>query len=287
MNDEKAKFTPPPPRKRIDQYVIEQFPRLSRSYASKLILTEKVLVNGEPVKPGYKLREADHVLIDYDDTALDAIPSIDLPILYEDDDVIVINKPAGVITHARGRYWDEASVASFVRQKTQQEGMRPGIVHRLDRGTSGLIICTKNERALSILMKQFQDRKVQKTYLALVSKMPKNPTAIIDAPIERNPKKPATFRVGPGGKAAQTWYQVLTPGPTATLIELKPVTGRTHQLRVHLAYINCPIIGDGLYGGATAERLMLHAAKLEVTLPSGERRTFEAPMPIEFEELLG
>lgn len=279
-------FTPLPPKKRIDQYVIEQFPRLSRSYASKLILTEKVLVNGEPVKPGYKLREDDKVVINYDDSALDTIPSIDLPVIYEDDDVIVINKPAGVITHARGRYWDEASVASFVREKTLQTGMRPGIVHRLDRATSGVIIATKNERALSFLMKQFQDRKVQKTYLALTSHAPKEPTAIIDAPIERNPRAPATFRVGPGGKSAQTWYRLVSSHNDAHLVELKPITGRTHQLRVHLASINCPIIGDGLYNGRPADRLMLHAAKLELTLPHGEWRVFEAPLPKEFKPYL-
>ncbi len=276
----------PPPRKRLDQYVLEKFPALSRSYASRLIDEGKVLVNGKTRKSGYKLREDDTVLIDFDSTSLDQIPDIDLPIIFQDDSVVVINKPAGVISHSRGRYWNEPSVASFIRQLTGQKGDRPGIVHRLDRATSGVMICARNKSALSWLQKQFSDRKVQKTYVAVVSGRLNPPEAIIDMAIERNPKAPATFRVGPNGKPAQTTYKTLAASDIYTLVELRPLTGRTHQLRVHLKQLGHPIVGDPLYGNLLADRLMLHARSLELTLPDKTKVVFDSPLPQEFKNFV-
>lgn len=272
---------------RLDQYVIQQKPTLSRSYAVRLIAAGRVQVNGKPNKPGYKLRDQDTITIDYDEANEPEVPVVELPVLYEDDDCIVINKPAGVLTHNKGVRFVEATVASFVRSRTNlMSGERPGIVHRLDRGTSGVIICAKNPEALSWLQKQFHDRLAAKTYTAIIAGTLEPAEAIIDMSIERNPKAPATFRVGPNGKTAQTKYRVLRTNGRFSLVELYPKTGRTHQLRVHLAHHHHPIVGDALYDGESANRLYLHAHKLEITLPNGHSQTFTAPVPPEFNTLL-
>ncbi len=271
---------------RLDQFVLEKNPQLSRSYAARLIETGKVLVNSEPKKPGYRLRETDKVKMNFDLSELEQIPEIDLPVLYEDKDTLVVNKPVGVISHSRSRFWNEPSVASFVRQRTGQEGERAGIVHRLDRATSGVMICAKNSTALKWLQKQFSSRKVIKTYQAIVRGQLPETEALIDMPIERNPKAPATFRVGPGGRSAQTKYRVILTSAKYSLLELQPLTGRTHQIRVHLAKIGHPILGDTLYHGDAADRLFLHAVSLKLSLPGGKVSTFKAPLPTEFAQVM-
>jgi len=277
-------------KQRLDIVVAAAMPKLSRAFVHKLNTEGKILVQGEPAKPGYKVKEGDRIVIRYDEAELTAIPDIDLPVLYEDQDCVVINKPAGVLTHAQGAHVVEATVATFLRSKLAKdlEGDRAGIVHRLDRATSGVIIGAKNAAALSALQKQFAQRKVKKTYMAIVAGHLKEKEAVIDMPIERNPKAPATFRVGTNGKAATTHYKVIAENKTASLLELKPETGRTHQLRVHLAQIGHPIIGDPLYGdGVYGERLYLHALSLEITLPtSRERKVFSASLPKEFKQYM-
>lgn len=275
-------------KERLDVFVTKNMPRLSRAFVQKLADNAKITVAGKTQKAGYKMREGDLVAIDYDIAELDAIPSIDLPILYEDDDCIVINKPAGVLTHAQGALSSEATVATFIRDHLQDlEGTRGGIVHRLDRATSGIIICAKNQAALSFLQKQFSQRKAKKTYMAVVEGHLKVKEAVIDMPIERNPKAPATFRVGANGKPSTTKYEVVQEGAEYSLVEMKPTTGRTHQLRVHMAQQGHPIVGDPLYGkGAFGDRLYLHALSLEITLPNRERQTFTAPLPDEFAKIL-
>lgn len=263
----------------------EMLPMLSRAYVHVLIAGKRILLNGAQQKPGYKLREGDVITTDFDESEIDQIADIELPILYEDENVLVINKPEGVISHSRGRYWNEPSVASFVRQKTGQEGERSGIVHRLDRATSGVMICAKNSETLSFLQKQFSERKVHKTYIAIVKGTMKLPEAIIDMPIERNPKAPSTFRVGPNGKPSQTKYTVIESRAGYDVVKLQPITGRTHQLRVHLTYQKHPIVGDVLYSGEPADRLFLHAFSLEITLPGDKRRVFEAPLPKAFNQV--
>jgi 23S rRNA pseudouridine1911/1915/1917 synthase len=271
--------------KRLDQRVVELIPELSRAFGTKLIDQGKVTVNGIPqTKAGYKLREGDEVVVNFDLTTLADIPKIALPIIYEDDDCVVINKPVGLLTHSKGDFNPEATVETWLRSRTKVTGERAGIVHRLDRATSGVMICAKTPEALKWLQKQFAQRRTKKTYYAVVSGELKQPEAIIDMPLERNPKAPATFRVGHGGKHAITWYKVLGANGEHSLIELKPETGRTHQLRVHLHHIGHPIIGDTLYGGEPAERMMLHAESLELTLPNRERKVFTTPMPKEFAE---
>ena len=270
---------------RLDQKVIELIPQLSRAYATRLIADGKVTVSGEPVlKPGYKLRIGDEVSVDYDTKELDQVPDIDLPVIYEDDSVVVISKPVGVLSHGKGIFNQEATVASWVRKRLKGDisGERAGIVHRLDRATSGVMICAKTADAMSWLQKQFSQRKVHKTYYAVAEGSMPHDHAIIDMPIERNPKKPQVYRVGKQGKSALTEYWVKQAGEKCSLLELKPQTGRTHQLRVHLSHLGHPIVGDELYGGKKADRLYLHAESLEITLPNRERKTFTASLPAEF-----
>ncbi|HSW98677.1 MAG TPA: RluA family pseudouridine synthase [Candidatus Saccharimonadales bacterium] len=271
---------------RLDSFVVGVLPRLSRAFVQKLCDSGHIYVNDLVQKAGYKLRPQDKVMVDYDPVELELVPDIDIPILYEDADCVAMDKPAGVLTHAQGAFSPEATVATFLRERLAggMAGERAGVVHRLDRATSGVIIGAKNQAALSWLQKQFAQRKVKKTYLAVVQGVPKEQEAVIDMPIERNPKAPATFRVGANGKRSITHYKVIGAGNGLSLLELRPETGRTHQLRVHLQKIGHPIVGDPLYGdGAFGDRLFLHALSLEITLPSRERKTFTAPLPPEFE----
>jgi 23S rRNA pseudouridine1911/1915/1917 synthase len=276
---------------RLDQYVTRLVPSISRAYAVKLIEAGQVAVSGKPqTKAGYKLRGADTVDITYDEIAATLIPEITLEMLYEDDDCVVVEKPIGLLTHSKGVFNPEATVASWLHSHLQAElaeadtgpNNRAGIVHRLDRATSGLLICAKTATSLTWLQKQFSQRRTKKTYIAVVSGVFEHPEAVIDLPIERDPKKPQTFRVGSNGKTATTTYKVLKTDGTHSLVELRPQTGRTHQLRVHMKYLKHPIVGDTLYGGETADRMFLHAHELELTLPNRERKVFVSPVPPEF-----
>ncbi len=267
---------------RLDHWLAQQYPDFSRAFLQKLCSNNEVLVNGVPEKSGFKLKPEDNVEVLYDLASSVKIEDIELPILFQDKDVIVINKPSGVISHSRGRYWYEPSVASFIRQLTHQDGDRAGIVHRLDRATSGVMICARNQSAQQWLQHQFSSRQVKKTYSAIITGQLKPSAAVIDMPIERNPKAPATFRAGPNGKQAITTYRTISDSAKYSLVELQPYTGRTHQLRVHLKQLGHPIVGDTLYAGETATRLMLHARSLEITLPGKIKKVFEAPLPREF-----
>lgn len=273
---------------RLDLCVVEQIPTLTRSYAAKLIEDAKVSVNGEVVtKAGYKVREGDSIRVEHDEELFKLIPEIELPVLYEDEDCVVIEKPVGLLSHSKGAFNPEPTVATWLRGRMRSmEGERAGIVHRLDRATSGVMICAKTPEAHSWLQKQFSQRRVKKTYSAVVSGVINTEKAIIDMPIERNPKRPQVFRVGYGGKPAKTQYEVLDTNGTLSLLELKPETGRTHQLRVHLSHIGHPIVGDIFYNGEPADRLYLHAHILEITLPSRSRKIFTSPIPPSFSQLL-
>lgn len=272
-----------PSRQRLDHYLSALYPDVSRAYLQKLCNTDQVLVNNAPQKSGYKLRTTDTVEMLYDMAQIEKTPDIELPILYEDDDVLVINKPAGIISHARGKYYNEASVASFIRSYIKDpSGQRAGIVHRLDRATSGVMICGKNAKAMTWLQEQFAARTVQKTYIAIVSGHLQPKEALIDMPIERNPKSPSTFKVGGNGKPATTIYKVTKNFIHHDLVELTPKTGRTHQLRVHLKKIGHTIVGDVLYDGEPADRLYLHAYQLQIRLPNKETKTFTATLEKDF-----
>lgn len=274
---------------RLDVYLQTYYPDISRAQLQRLIKDGKVKVNGlTQTKNGAKLGEDDAVTVDLK-TEL-AAAELDLKVLFEDETCVVLDKPEGILTHSKGAFNSEQTVASWLSQrpefnfKTDTDNQRAGIVHRLDRATSGVMICAKTEAALKHLQKQFQDRKAKKTYVARVDGKIKPATAIIDIPIERNPKQPQRFRPGSNGKPAQTMYQTLSVIGKDSLLKLIPATGRTHQLRVHLNYIKHPIIGDTFYGGRKAERLFLHAHKLEITLPNKDRQTFTVEIPGIFKE---
>jgi 23S rRNA pseudouridine1911/1915/1917 synthase len=269
--------------KRLDVFLTEKAKDLNRSFINKLINDNIVSVNSKFTKSGYKLKMKDIIKIndDYKNKLIKDI--INLPILYEDQDCIVINKPSGILTHSKGEFNNEPSVASFIQNKTKDLiGNRAGIVHRLDRATSGVIICAKNPDALKHLQKQFSNRKVKKTYFAVtaIKEIPKH--AKIDMPLMRDAKNPKQFKPSNNGKSAITEYEVVKKNKSKMLLKLKPLTGRTHQIRVHLKQIGVPIIGDDIYGNQKFKRLLLHAESLEITLPSKLRKTFVAPIPDEF-----
>lgn len=254
---------------RIDILVAGLYPQFTRSSLGLLFDRKMVLVNDKPARASYKVKQGDKLLVD--ETYLkQEPPSINLPILYEDKDVIVINKPAGILTHSKGALNLEPSVASFIKPKITNKslsGNRAGIVHRLDRGTSGVIITAKTAKAQKSLQKQFSTRKVKKIYQAIAEGIIEPGSAIIEAPIARNPRKPQTFSVQAAGKPAITAYKTIKSfnkdGKHYTLVELEPKTGRTHQLRVHLAYIGHPIVGDHIYGRGEGN-ILLHAKSIEL-----------------------
>jgi 23S rRNA pseudouridine1911/1915/1917 synthase len=270
------------PKTRLDLELSNRYPELSRSTWQKHVKAGHVSVNGDvQISPKADILASDVLAVSIPD-AID-FSQDSLPIVYIDDNVIVINKPVGILSHSKGAMNDEFTVAGFfARYSTYNaDTNRPGIVHRLDRDTSGIMIGARNEQTATLLQKQFADRKTKKTYLAIVDGIPKSPKAQIDLPIGRNPSAPSTFRVDVKGKAALTKYEVIAENDHDALVKLYPRTGRTHQLRVHMKYINTPIKGDKVYG-KPSDRLYLHAESLEITIPESTRMTFEAPIPQAF-----
>lgn len=273
---------------RLDQEMVRRYPEYSRSTTQKYIKAGYVLVNGEPAS------SAKQDVTENDEIALTPPERTDtsekeLPILYLDDNVIVVNKPVGVLTHSKGALNDEFTVADFFRRYTTNalDTTRPGVVHRLDRETSGVIVGARNDETAAMLKKQFADRTTKKQYAAVVDGVPKLDKALIDLPIGRTPSAPSTFRVDSKGKPALTAYEVLASNGKQSLLELRPKTGRTHQLRVHMQYIKTPIAGDRVYGNQkTAPRMCLHAQSLEITIPTSDRKVFTAPVPKEFKEMV-
>lgn len=269
-------------KQRLDGLVAAENPGKSRSTWQKLIKNGQVKVNGKVITqasynvlPGSKVEVVDQETLDFSDESL--------PIVFEDDNVIVVNKPAGILTHAKGEISEEFTVADFFARVSSHgsETNRPGIVHRLDRDTSGVMIGAKNDETALLLKKQFSQRRVKKSYIAIIEGTPEQSTGTIRVPIGRNPSAPSTFRADPKGKSAETEYQVLATANGQSLVLLKPLTGRTHQLRVHMQFIGTPIVGDRVYGKA-GDRLYLHAHSLEITIPTSDRRVFTVDLPSEF-----
>lgn len=286
-----------PEKYRLDHLLVEQHPEYNRASLQKFIKSGYVTVDGQvTVKPNAKFEKSAEIILAVPEAAkLPPRP----PVLYEDDHVLVVNKPAGLLSMAKGEYCPEPTLENY--------GL---LVHRLDRDTSGVVILAKDPATQSMLRKQFQDRKTHKTYNAVVEGHPKLPEAMIDLPIARNLKRPTTFEVSQNGKPSQTYYKVLAQNDKYSLLELKPTTGRTHQLRVHLKYLGTPIVGDPVYGNDAPKtpsdapapknpktRLLLHARELEITIPgsekdpatgvvSGVRKTFTSKLPPEFTEIV-
>lgn len=285
---------------RLDKLLVTRYPDLSRSRIQALIKDGKVTVNGEIItKTGWQVNPADAVEITFPEPATTGLVAEDIPlsVIFENEDVAVVNKPAGMVVHPAAGHATGTLVNAALAEFDDLEGisgeLRPGVVHRLDKETSGLIILAKNDRALNFLQEQFKNRKVRKIYVALVDGKPPSPIGRVEAAIARDPshrKKMAI--VSPGkGRNAETEYRTLESFPLHTLIEAHPITGRTHQIRLHMAYLKCPIVGDTIYGrvhpSQEIKRHFLHATRLMITLPGEvDPRTFEAPLPGELQEIV-
>ena len=264
-------------QKRLDIAALELYPRYSRATIQKFIKDGRVTVNGTT-------QNKPNALIDNDSDIFLALPdpqdSQKPPIIYEDENVLVFNKPHGMLSIKKGDYSTEPAIEDWGE-----------IVHRLDRDTSGVIIVSKNASTKVKLQKQFQERKAHKVYYATTEGIPEQLHAIINIPLARNLKKPTTFMPDPNGREAITEYKIIQHGEKRALLELRPKTGRTHQLRVHLAHIGTPILGDPVYNpkGTKAKRMYLHAQSLEITIPGKEhceRMTFTADLPKDFQDAI-
>lgn len=257
---------------RLDILMKEIYKSYNRSSLQKFIESGFVTVDGEVVlKPNTKVARGVKLDLKIPEDLKNA--DVKPEVIYEDENVLVVNKPSGLLSEAKGEYCPERTLADFGY-----------VAHRLDRDTSGVMILAKNPEVQIFLKKQFQARTVHKTYFAIVSGRPKLDEAKIELPMIRNMKRPTTFLVDANGKEAETYYRVVETDDKHSLVELKPRTGRTHQLRVHMNYLGCPIVGDTVYDGEKAERLMLHAKELEITLPGGVRKTFVSELPKEFKD---
>jgi 23S rRNA pseudouridine1911/1915/1917 synthase len=284
-------------RERLDVFIARRRPELTRSRIRRLIDEGLVTVDGVQTKASTKVSEGESVAIivpprEAAELEAEAIP---LPIIYQDSDIIVVDKPAGLTVHPapghpRGTLVN-ALLATHPELREVGDRLRPGIVHRLDKDTSGLIVVAKNERAQAALQTQLKEREVKKTYVALVRGVPEPREGMIEAPIGRNPKNRKKMAVVAGGREATTKYRVIEVigGGQYALLEAEPVTGRTHQIRVHLSALAHPIVGDATYGGRSKVlgRQFLHAAKLAFAMPPSQRMVeFESPLPADLREAL-
>src|SRR5689334_9740793 len=291
---------------RLDAFLASQIDGWSRARLQRLIENEDVLVNGKVAKPSYKLREADEVEVELVASPTDAFTpeNIPLDIVFEDDTLVVVNKPAGLVVHpaAGTPSGTLANALAYHFQQLPGTGARPGIVHRLDRDTSGLLVVAKTEAALENLSDQFRDRTVYKSYVALVHGRVLSNTGKIDQPLARDRSNRTRMAVVRGGRNALTLYRVRQAFDRFTLLDVELKTGRTHQIRVHLAWLKHPVVGDETYGGGrdntiqdpqlrarirNLKRQLLHAEKLGFKHPiSNEWMKFESQLPEELNELL-
>ena len=283
------------PGQRLDAYLTEHVQGLSRSALKQLIQDGHVLVNGQVAKPGQRLRLDDLVQCrlpepqPVPETALPQAHAGVLDILYEDDDLIALNKGVGVVVHPAPGHRDDTLVNRLLAARPELslaglDPMRPGVVHRLDRDTTGVLLVAKSVVAQDDLLRQFRERTVSKLYLGLAQGRLQPDHGAIDAPIGRDPHQRQRMAVVDSGRSARTEYHLLAYGQGVSLVRAKLVTGRTHQIRVHLAAVGHPVIGDALYGGASLRsaipRQMLHAWRLELLHPvRGDLLRVEAPLP--------
>ncbi len=287
--------------KRLDAFLHERLPDFSRSRLQFWIKAGRVLVDGKAVRASYMVRGGENVSV----TPADLVPlkaepeALPLKVLYEDSDVIVVDKPAGMVVHAGAGHSKGTLVNALLHRfgtlSSVNGDLRPGIVHRLDRDTSGVLVVARTDRAHQALARQFHDRQVEKTYLALIHGRMKQPQGRITKAIMRDPVRRTrmTARLG-SGRSADTEYRVIQEWPHFSLLEVQIRTGRTHQIRVHLSSIGHPIVGDRLYGAPAAlpglpalSRFFLHAHRLCFTSPSTNQViSIETPVPLELSGLL-
>ncbi len=302
--------------RRLDVLLAQRLPQFSRTLLKKTIDAGGVTVSGRVERPAYKLELGDAVcVVSLAAPAEGPTPEpISLDFVYEDDDIVVVNKPPGMVVHPAKGHWAgtlTAALAHHFGDGLSKTGgpTRPGIVHRLDRDTSGVILIAKHDQSHERLAKQFQDRSTEKEYLAIIMGEPDRDGDVIDEPIGPHPhirEKKAIRRGHPDSRDAVTTFEVIERFRRCVLLRAKPKTGRTHQIRVHMAHIGHPILCDKQYGGriritaselrggvagtdepALLERQALHAHRLTINHPmSGERMTFEAPIPEDIERVL-
>lgn len=279
---------------RIDKYLSE-VTEYSRELITKMIVGEAIKVNGKVVKPSYKVKVEDSISIDENfiqDTSV--VPThMDLDIYYEDDDIMVINKPSGLVVHPGNGNYNNTLVNGLLDYTNQLSDIgelaRPGIVHRLDKDTSGLMLVAKSNRAHEILADDFKHKRVLREYIALLEGIVPTNKAVIDAPVGRDKKNFQKMAVVAGGKKAKTNLIVVKKFEKYTLVKLVLETGRTHQIRVHTAYIGHPVFNDPVYGKkeATSFGQFLHSAYIKFTHPiTKEVLEFSAPLPKEFSDFL-
>lgn len=283
---------------RLDAFLAAAHPEISRSRWKQLIEAGQVSMNGAPVRksntslsPGVELR------CDLPDPAPAGLVAADIPlaILYEDADLVVLDKPAGLVVHPAPGHAADTLVNALLHHCSDLQGiggeLRPGIVHRLDKDTSGVLVVAKNEQAVANLVAQFSSHTVEKEYLALVWGAPKPPAGLIERPIGRHPTHRKKMAITEKGRPATTRYETLATGPLAALLRVRIETGRTHQIRVHLAHLGHPVVGDATYGrarhglpdGLALPRQMLHAHCLKIAHPrDGRPLAFTAPPPPDF-----
>ena len=291
---------------RLDTYLASQIEGWSRARLQRLIENEDVLVNGKIAKPSYKLRDGDEIEVELVATPTDVFTpeNIPLDIVYEDETLVVVNKPAGLVVHpaAGTPSGTLANALAYHFQKLPGTGVRPGIVHRLDRDTSGLLVVAKTDAALENLSDQFRDRSVYKSYVALVHGRVQSNSGKIDQPLARDPSNRTRMVVVRAGRNALTLYRVRRAFDRFTLLDVELKTGRTHQIRVHLAWLKHPVVSDETYGGGrdntiqdprlrarirALHRHFLHAEKLGFKHPAtGEFVKFESSLPDQLSELL-
>lgn len=283
--------------KRLDVFVSREVAEVSRTLVGELIKEGRVKVDGEAKKPSYHLKAGEVVEVEVPTPKEIELlaQEIPLPIVYEDEDVLVIDKPRGMVVHPACGNWDSTLVNAllyWVRDLSGINGeLRPGIVHRLDKDTSGLMVVAKNDRAHRHLAEQIKKHEVHREYIALVHGVVPHQRGRVVAPVGRDPKNRKRMAVVPEGKEAVTNYEVLARYEKYTLVKCLLETGRTHQIRVHMSYLGHPVVGDPLYGPASNEfgqkGQLLHAQSLSFVHPStGEHMTFKAPLPDYFQAIL-
>ena len=276
---------------RIDKYLSDELD-LSRSKIAKLIKEEKILVNGKVVSASYKVKQDDIVTVNDElDFSIDIEKeNIPIDIVYEDEDMLIINKESGMVVHpAPGHYTGTLVNALLYKFDLEGDSIRPGIVHRLDKDTSGLMMVAKNEKMHDILSKMIKDKEVKRCYVALVEGIINHDTGTIDAPIGRDKYDRQKQAIDENGKEAITHFKVVKKYKDATLVECKLETGRTHQIRVHMKYIGHPIVNDPVYNKKSSNSFgqMLHSKSIEFIHPkTKEKIFFEVEPPKEFMDIL-
>jgi 23S rRNA pseudouridine1911/1915/1917 synthase len=295
--EETHTFTAEAPEERLDRFLDRSLPGQSRTFLQKIIEEGFVEVNGAlRIKPAFRLMAGDRVSVRIpspppSEVEPEAIP---LRIIFENPDLLVVDKPAGMVVHPAPGHRRGTLVGAVLAHAPEVADVgeieRPGIVHRLDKDTSGLILVARNPAAQRFFQNEFADRRAEKTYLALVEGKPPTPEGRVETHIGRDPSHRQRMAVVPEsrGRPAVTLYATREAFPDRTMLEVHPLTGRTHQIRVHMAFLRCPIVGDGVYGrrgDGVEARHMLHAWRLRITLPGEAKpREFEAPIPEDFRE---